>query len=53
MFHGDIKLVREEISIMEPVTLLVPKSNSTAEVYNLVDGDAVEIGPFQVWGLHC
>lgn len=55
LYAGEIKLVREEISVMAPLTLLVPKSDATAEVYNMQEGDSVEIGPFQVYppvGMH-
>ena len=48
LFHGAIKLVQEESSVMAPLTLLVPKSDATAEVYNVTEGDSVELGPFQV-----
>lgn len=53
MFHGEIKTVKEEISVMERLLLLVPRSDEFAELYNAAEGDSVEVGPFQVSTLIC
>ena len=49
---GEIKKVVENISVTWPLQVLVAEDDGD-EVWNLTEGDSVEVGPFKVGSRHC
>lgn len=49
---GEIKKVVENISVTWPLQVLVTEDDGD-ELWNLTEGDSVEVGPFKVGSLHC
>lgn len=50
IYANETKAVKEPITVMAELHLLVSKEEAP-EVYNLAEGDALEVGPFQGAGL--
>ena len=49
---GEIKKVVENISVTWPLEVLVTEDDGD-ELWNLTEGDSVEVGPFKVGSLLC
>ena len=49
---GEIKKVVENISVTWPLQVLVTEDDGD-ELWNLTEGDSVEVGPFKVGSLLC